>query len=119
MNTKKTTHWTKALTMVTKSINLTPKAAIGMLKPLSIPRNDNGTEIIRENLEKLNMDSSSILSLQQQTKLLNSFKRKKKNEWLLENQKVFLNLPVKKAIVKERNPKRGSIFVIRKVRIIQ
>ena len=117
MNTKKTTQWTKALKMVTKSINMTPKAAIGLLKPLNIPRNENGTILIRESLEKLNMDSSSILSLQQQRELLNSFRGKKKNNWLLENQKVFLNLPVKKGIVKERNPKRGSVFVIKKVRI--
>ena len=119
MNTKKTTKWTKALKMVTKSINLTPKAAIGMLRPLDIPRNENGTDIIRKKMEQLNMDTSSINSLKEQEDLLKSFRRKKKNKWLLENQKVYLNLPVKKSIVKERNPKRGSIFVIKKVRSCQ
>ena len=115
INSNKKSNWSKILQKVTKTVNAVPKMAIGLLKPIDVPNNDIGSEMILDKLKSLHMDVSTINTLEEQKSLYDAFKKKKKNSWLLENEKVFLNLPVKKGIVKERNPKRGAIFVIKKV----
>lgn len=115
-NVGKRKNWSSYLNSIIHSINEIPKAVIGYLKPADVAQGEDGTKQIKEKLRELNLKAGSMNTIPEQEALFKQFSKKRANHWLMPGSPVYLTiLQRQSAILKEKSPKRGALYYIRKV----